>query len=148
MNLYFAYGSNLDEDQMKLRCPEYKIVGKAQLVGYKLDFTTFSKTRQCGCADIVASQKDTVWGIVYELSDKDLSSLDKKEGHPNFYVRIEVKVQTENQKIISVYTYEVVKKLEFQKPSKEYLGLLTKAAEKYNFPLQYQNYLKNFPTTS
>ena len=36
--LYFAYGSNLNLDQMAVRCPQAGVVGKAVLEGYELAF--------------------------------------------------------------------------------------------------------------
>jgi gamma-glutamylcyclotransferase len=39
MSLYFAYGSNLDVEQMKRRCPESKVLVPGCLRGYRLDFT-------------------------------------------------------------------------------------------------------------
>lgn len=35
---YFAYGSNLNFDQMAYRCPEATVVGTAKLDGYELAF--------------------------------------------------------------------------------------------------------------
>ena len=35
---YFAYGSNLNFDQMAYRCPESTVVGTAKLDGYELAF--------------------------------------------------------------------------------------------------------------
>ena len=35
---YFAYGSNLNFDQMGYRCPEATVVGIAKLNGYELAF--------------------------------------------------------------------------------------------------------------
>ena len=38
MMLYFAYGSNLDVQQMALRCPRARKLGRARLDGYELKF--------------------------------------------------------------------------------------------------------------
>ncbi len=35
-NLYFAYGSNLDLEQMAQRCPDAEIVGPVRLENYEL----------------------------------------------------------------------------------------------------------------
>ena len=37
-NEYFAYGSNLNFEQMAYRCPEATVVGTAKLDGYELAF--------------------------------------------------------------------------------------------------------------
>ena len=51
--LYFAYGSNLDKDQMAVRCTSARYIANACLKEYRLDFTRFSKTRGCAVADVV-----------------------------------------------------------------------------------------------
>ena len=42
-NLYFAYGSNLDLEQMAQRCPDAEIVGPVRLENYELRF----RSRDC-----------------------------------------------------------------------------------------------------
>ena len=42
--LYFAFGSNLDPDQMRARCPAHQVVGMAVLRDHKLIFPIFSTT--------------------------------------------------------------------------------------------------------
>ena len=37
-NLYFAYGSNLDLEQMAQRCPDAETVGPVRLENYELRF--------------------------------------------------------------------------------------------------------------
>ena len=41
-------------------------------------------------ATIVPSDGDHVWGVLWEVEDKHLATLDKQEGVPNIYNRIEV----------------------------------------------------------
>ncbi len=105
-NLYFAYGSNLDEKQMEERCPDSKLLGMAVLKNYRLDFTIYSPSRKYGCADVVRDEGKEVWGLLYDLSEEDLQKLDKFEGDPNFYRRIQVDVMNEMDESFKVYTYE------------------------------------------
>lgn len=72
--LYFAYGSNLNLDQMKKRCPEFKKIGYGILKNY----LWFISKR--GYANIVPSENDEVHGIIYDLSESDIDNLDIKEG--------------------------------------------------------------------
>lgn len=87
---YFAYGSNLDQEQMRKRCPDSKLIGKSGLHGYRLDFTRFSKGWGGGVADIVPDDKLCVLGLLFMVSSEDLEILDKYEGHPFIYIRFEV----------------------------------------------------------
>jgi hypothetical protein len=78
--LYFAYGSNLDFDQMKSRCPSARFAGVAKLPGRRLAFTRWSESRKGAVADAVADPASEVWGAVYEITAEDLGKLDGHEG--------------------------------------------------------------------
>ena len=142
-HLYFAYGSNLDQNQMRERCPNNRPIGVAYLPGYRLAFTFYSDGRwKCGCADIVRDINSTVWGYVYELNDRGLMRLDNYEGCPYCYRRFQTKViSVDGKEFPHVWVYEVVDKGNY-KPSGEYLGILLRAAEEYGFPESYKRYLE------
>ena len=53
-NLYFAYGSNLDLEQMAQRCPDAEIVGPVRLENYELRF------RGSGFATVAPKEAVTV----------------------------------------------------------------------------------------
>jgi len=145
---YFAYGSNMNREQMKERCPDSVLIGKAVLSNYKIAFTIFSKKRNCGCADIIPSDGDEVWGLLYKISPEDLKKLDREEGHPKHYKRFQVFVTNEHGKDYFVETYEVAaKEGEFLKPSKHYLGLMRETASRFNFPEAYQSLLSRVETS-
>lgn len=145
MNLYFAYGSNMDQDQMRERCPSAAVIGHAMLLNHRLAFTIFSPKRQCGCADVVPSPGDTVCGVLYHLTDADMAVLDEFEGHPVYYRRTLVSVQCGGEEI-EACIYEVVDKKETLPPSAHYLGLLQNAAAHFDFPEEYQSFLKGIQT--
>lgn len=136
---YFAYGSNMDLAQMKERCPDSQLIGKACLFGYHLMFNRYSSGWGCGVADIVPEIQSEVWGLLYEISDNDLENLDRYEGHPNLYQRIVVVVRGNNGDHEGVITYQVVKKGAFIPPSRKYLNIINKTAEDYQFPDGYKN---------
>ena len=142
MNLYFAYGSNMDQDQMRERCPDAVLIGPVVLADYRLAFTIFSPKRLCGCADIVPSAGDSVYGLLYRLTDTDMRALDGFEGHPVHYRRILVRVNSRGEEM-DAYSYEVVHKQEDLLPSAHYLGLLRAAADRSAFPDNYQAFLRN-----
>ena len=87
MPTYFAYGSNMDEEHMKTRCSRARYLGRGVLTNYKIAFTRYSSKWDSSVADVVASQGEVVWGVLYELSEEDLLKLDRFEGHPRMYVR-------------------------------------------------------------
>ena len=82
--LYFAYGSNLNAEQMRKRCPGAKEFSRAVLPGWKL--------ARRGFADIEPAPKARVNGALYAIGRDDLASLDFYEGYPALYDRREVLV--------------------------------------------------------
>ncbi len=146
MSYYFAYGSNMDAAQMHERCPNARLLGKASLPGYMLDFRIYSPKRESGCADIVLVPGEVVWGLLYDVTEKDITSLDTYEGVPQSYRRIRVRVIDALGKKYKADAYEVVQKSPFQKPSQEYLGLLITAAREFSFPDAYIKRLSSIET--
>jgi len=167
MPFYFAYGSNMNLDQMKQRCPESKLVGKAYLPNYKLGFTRQSKNWNSPVADALVSPGDEIWGVVYELTKNDIELLDIKEGHPEIYKRIketaflatdnfqnttndDIEYSTNPEDSINVFKrievelYEVVEKTLGLMPSLNYLTNLLDAAFDFQFPKKYQLELHSF----
>ncbi len=74
---YFAYGANLNIDNMKYRCPNAVPVVKFSMPNYKLVFK--------GVADIVPSTNDSVEGVLWDITDKCEQALDIFEGYPHLY---------------------------------------------------------------
>ena len=75
---YFAYGSNLNFEQMAYRCPEATAVGIAKLDGYELAFRR-------GFLTILPKEGASVEGLIWSITDHDESQLDCYEGYPTFY---------------------------------------------------------------
>jgi gamma-glutamylcyclotransferase (GGCT)/AIG2-like uncharacterized protein YtfP len=79
--LYFAYGSNLSEEQMKKRCKDSKLISNGKLNGWTICFPSISYARSFkGVMGIRRDEKNYVEGLIYELSEKDLELLDGFEG--------------------------------------------------------------------
>ena len=75
--LYIAYGSNMNKEQMKKRCPNAIPVGTAILENYKLEFR--------GVANIIKSQGSQVPIALWEITDECEIALDRYEGYPRLY---------------------------------------------------------------
>lgn len=147
MPLYFAYGSNLDLEQMKERCPDSKLLEVGCLEGYRLEFTSYSHKRGGGVADIILDSENEVWGLIYELSQDDLDQLDVFEGYGmNIYKRFLTSIKTSLGSISDVWVYTVVDKENFIPPAKEYLNIIRKAASIHKFPKRYRSYLDSIQT--
>lgn len=75
--LYIAYGSNINLEQMAYRCPRSKVVGTSEIKDYELEFR--------GVATIVPNKGATVPVLIWELDERDLPVLNKYEGWPRLY---------------------------------------------------------------
>ena len=120
---YFAYGSNLNQKQMRERCPGSKPKLVAVLPNYKLVFVGWSRQWRGGVASIKPFRGERVLGAIYELSDRDLKRLDKYEGYPGNYNRLKVTVFDEDGEPIEAMTYIKFEQSEETSPSKEYLAI-------------------------
>ena len=135
---YFAYGSNLDLAQMKIRCPSSELISKGSLSGYRLTFNRYSSGWGGGVADVIQGKGSEVWGLVFELSNSDLKRLDSYEGCYNdqtsLYERWKAVINTPKGQISDVWVYTVVEKQKFVQPTLEYLQIIKDAAVRWNFP--------------
>ncbi len=75
--LYIAYGSNINLEQMKYRCPHSRVVGTSEIKDYELEFR--------GVATIVPNKGATVPVLIWELDERDLPVLNRYEGWPRLY---------------------------------------------------------------
>jgi len=75
--LYGAYGSNLNEKQMKLRCPRAKKIGLVRLPDHELVFR--------GVADMEKNEGSEIMLGIWEITNKCEAALDRYEGFPHLY---------------------------------------------------------------
>jgi len=121
---HFAYASNLNRKQMAERCPDSQPKFKATLPNHKLIFAGWSRTWHGATASIKPFQGNKVVGGVYEISERDLGSLDKHEGCPAVYSRVSKRVITEDGDLMEVVTYVMQQQSEESRPSREYLAIV------------------------
>lgn len=87
---YIAYGSNMDERQMAVRCRDAVFVGTGRIQGYELLF----KGSLTGCyATIEPKAGSCVPVTLWMISKADEKRLDRYEGFPTFYYKKDIEVQ-------------------------------------------------------
>ncbi|MBM4405738.1 MAG: gamma-glutamylcyclotransferase [Chloroflexi bacterium] len=153
--LAFAYGSNMDWRQARLRCPSARFVCIAKLKDYCLVFPRKNKNGH-GVAGIQHETGSDVWGVVYEIADIDIGNLDRSEGYQpgrnrnsNSYVREErhVYADGDESKPISAWLYLAVPQQDPPLPNTEYKRLITEGAKFWHLPLDYINQLEQIKTS-
>ncbi len=75
--LYIAYGSNINLEQMAYRCLHSKVVGTSEIKDFELEFR--------GVATIVPKENASVPVLIWELDERDLPVLNRYEGWPRLY---------------------------------------------------------------
>lgn len=128
---YFAYGSNMDESQMRSKKVAFSSRERAILYGYSMSFSKKTSNGSGRATILPASPEDFVEGVLYEIDEKDLPRLDKPERYPVHYSRIEVNVSAEGRPLIKATTYIAATEQIQQnlKPLQGYLETLLSAKE-------------------
>ena len=80
--LYIAYGSNLNLEQMKRRCPTAEVVGTAELKNWRLRFRGGSHS---AVATIEREKGFTVPVLIWRIQPEDEVALNRYEGFPFLY---------------------------------------------------------------
>ena len=110
--LYFAYGSNLHNLQMKRRCKDSIFLKKINLKDFRLTFRNMY-------ADIEYKKNFIVQGALYEISKIDEKKLDVYEDYPIIYKKYYFIHYCKK-----VMTYTMVKKTSFTFPTERYLNIV------------------------
>ena len=101
--LYFAYGSNMNLDQMDFRCPKAAVVGNVRLEDYRLTFC--SRNSGSGVATILPEKGSYVDGVLWKITEDCERHLDFYEGYPNLYGKETITVTDQENKKIQVMAY-------------------------------------------
>ena len=131
-SLYFAYGSNINLDQMQYRCPDASVYGQAVLDNYDLRF------RGSGVATVEPKESACVYGLLWELTDKCEASLDRYEGYPNFYYKRELKVKykgirTGKHRTVTAFVYIMHEERPIGVPSDFYMDTCLEGYDTFYF---------------
>jgi gamma-glutamylcyclotransferase len=142
--IYFAYGSNMDHEQMQSRCPGSRIIAIGALPHYTLAFTRWSRSWNSATADILPEQGSQVYGVLYDLILDDLKRMDKFADYPHSYTRQDVFVESEGERLPAL-TYVAIRQGVFL-PSRAYIGKMIQGAENHKIPEKYIAILKSIKT--
>ena len=119
-SLYFAYGSNINLEQMAHRCPDAQVAGPVKLEGWELLF------RGSGVATIGPKEGAAVHGLLWQLTPDCERSLDRYEGYPHLYVKEPVTVRDAQGQELTVMAYVMTERYRAPAvpPASYYQGIL------------------------
>jgi gamma-glutamylcyclotransferase (GGCT)/AIG2-like uncharacterized protein YtfP len=144
VSLYAAYGSNMDPEQMHLRCPHSPVRGTGWLEGWRLTFGGEDVGWEGSLATLVEDAGSRVFVALYDITSADEAHLDEWEGADiGLYRKIRLRVQTLEGEVLA-WLY-VLDAYEGGLPSARYLGILADAAEAAGAPADYLEELRGRP---
>lgn len=131
--LYFAYGSNMDPDQMAVRCPGAAAQGPARLPDHGLAFARESLLWGGGVATVEPAPGEEVWGVLWEIGEDDEAALDRYEGvdHGAYYKAVVGVDAGEARETALIY---VCSSKRWKRPSARYLAGLIRGARAHGLP--------------
>lgn len=112
MTLYFGYGSNLDALDWNSFCERWGFVGAelapvstALLLDTELAFDRYAASRHGGALNLRARPGQAVEGVMFRANVAALAALDRKEGAPAHYQRVQRHVVLPDGSVCEVMTY-------------------------------------------
>ena len=143
---YFAYGSNMNKEQITARCTKPKVVAAAKLADHQLAFFGHSVVWDGAEETVVPAPGHDVWGVIYDLSSSDRERLDNAQDArmdgSGSYFHSPVKVTSQDGIVHSVLLFKKDKLGISEKPSQEYLNFIIQGAEENNLPAAYVGTLR------
>ena len=110
---YIAYGSNMVQDQMAVRCPNARMIGIGYISGFRLEFYLHATVEGTG------SPEDTVPVAVWEIDARDETNLDIYEGYPEYYEKDCQQVRMEDGSVEEGMIY-LMRRIRHLPPQEQY----------------------------
>lgn len=140
--LNFAYGSNMNPDQMSGRCPSSRVAGIA-----RLDDHAF-RINGRGVATVVPTSGRSVHGVLWELTPEDELELDRREGVRNgTYAKREVVVVRPNGSTATAIAYVAADSIRGA-PRPGYLERILAGARRFGLPDDYVTELESWASVA
>jgi gamma-glutamylcyclotransferase (GGCT)/AIG2-like uncharacterized protein YtfP len=158
---HFAYGSNMNRAQMLSRVGNILEEHNAHLPNFELRFNKKVRGGTAG-ANVQPSPGKTVYGVLYKIDESTFRSLDRYEGVPEHYRRIEIQVTpddnpaataespaaparpaTAGRQPIPAQVYIASKIEKGLRPSAQYLKAILDGAGEHSLPAAYIGEIKS-----
>ena len=146
---YFAYGSNMLTERLQDRVSSAKNPRPLALRGHRLRFHKKSSDGSGKCNIIAtACDNDVVHGVLFEIDDAQMNTLDCYEGVCYCYRRVEITIAldgTETKACVYVAEKDAID--DALMPYRWYYDLVLSAAEQHALPRDYVAGLGAIPFT-
>jgi AIG2 family protein len=131
MTLYFAYGANMDPEQMAARCPGAERLGTAVLDGHAFGIAAG------GFGTALPARGRSIHGVLWFLTPADEAVLDRfEEVDRGFYRKREAGVVTPDGSTVQAMIYHAADPSP-GRPNPGYLERVVEVSESLGFPPEY-----------
>lgn len=131
---YLAYGSNLNIEQMKLRCPTATVIGTGYIDGYEL---LFKGSKTGSYLTIEPHPLGKVPVGVWSVTEADEKALDFYEGFPAFYykkdITLAVKMTNGRTRPVHAFVYIMHEDRRLGLPTRHYVDTCLKGYADFGF---------------
>jgi cation transport regulator ChaC len=141
---YFAYGSNMNRAQMLIRAGQIFEEHEARLENYEMLFNKKARGGT-GEANVHPASGKTVHGVLYKIPEVAFRSMDRFEGAPVHYRRIEVAVTEGAGRKVNAQVYIATKIEKGLRPAPHYLQKIIEGAKEHGLP---ENYIEQIEETA
>ncbi|HVI50145.1 MAG TPA: gamma-glutamylcyclotransferase family protein [Candidatus Sulfotelmatobacter sp.] len=144
--LYFAYGGNMNFEQISARCAKPQFVSVARLPGHEIAFYGHSERWDGGEETLRAMPGCDLYGVVYELSPSAFDRLDawqgvKLDGTGGYFHRPAEVIGLDGARY-STLLYKKSEMREPSLPSSGYLAHILAGAQAHGLPEDYLSSLR------
>lgn len=148
--LHFAYGADMNPEQIAARCAGAKAVAVARLADTTLSFHGHSQVWDGGEEAAVPQPGRDLYGVVYRLSPSDADRLDAAQGvrlnGTGGYFHYPAEVIGLDGSLWNIVLHKKDVLREFRRPSREYLDYIIAGAQFHRLPADYIEHLRAIET--
>ncbi len=141
---YFAFGANMHDGAFRERRQMRPLAWRpGRLPSYRLRFNLEGRPKgRAAPANIARDPDAEVWGVLYEITRRDLVWLDSTEGVPGQrYRHLWIEAEDANGQPVPCVTYVAEGRETDGRPSLRYLTLLREGARAHGLPEQWLRFL-------
>jgi cation transport regulator ChaC len=139
---YFAYASNMNRAQMRSRAGEILEEKLGRLENYELAFNKKVRGGTAG-ANIRQAPGKSVEGVLYKINELAFRNLDRAEGAPVHYRRIQVTVKDRDGTPVAAQVFIAAKVEKGLRPAGHYLKTILEGATEHDLPAEYVESIKS-----
>ena len=130
-----AYGSNLNVWQMLKRCPAARIIGTGEVPDYRL---MYKGSKTGAYLTIEPCEGFSVPVACWEVTAEDEAALDRYEGFPKFYRKVEMElpikgIRSGRTRRRTVFAYVMTEGRAFGIPSRFYIDICREGYRAFGF---------------